>query len=128
MYAPGFYDYAGGELCFYNGMYADDYGPEGCLLLSGHRAVRAPLPLQPWPRLVTIQRKPCALEKGRWRVWDLSGSISSSSHYDFGGLVMDLVNSSSGETEHWLLRLWHVKDGLVILRGGRAVLLQRHLF
>ena len=36
MYAPGFYDYAGGELCFYNGMYADDYGPEGCLLLSGH--------------------------------------------------------------------------------------------
>ena len=61
MYAPGFYDYAGGELCFYNGMYADDYGPEGCLLLSGHRAVRAPLPLRPWPRLVTIQRKPCAL-------------------------------------------------------------------
>jgi hypothetical protein len=52
MYAPGFYDYAGGELCFYNGMYADDYGPEGCLLLSGHRAVRAPL----WPCLVTIQR------------------------------------------------------------------------
>jgi hypothetical protein len=67
MYAPGFYDYAGGELCFYNGIYSDDYGPEGCLLLSGHRAVRAPLPLRPWPRLVTIQRKPCALEKGRWR-------------------------------------------------------------
>jgi len=37
----------GGELCFYNGMYADDYGPEGCLLLSGHRAVHAPLPLRP---------------------------------------------------------------------------------
>ena len=69
MYAPGFYDYAGGELCFYNGIYSDDYGPEGCLLLSGHRAVRAPLPLRPWPRLVTIQRKPCALEKGRWRVF-----------------------------------------------------------
>jgi hypothetical protein len=47
MYAPGFYDYTGGELCFYNGMYADDYGPEGCLLLSGHRAVHAPLPLRP---------------------------------------------------------------------------------
>jgi hypothetical protein len=30
MYAPGFYDYAGGELCFYNGIYSDDYGPEGC--------------------------------------------------------------------------------------------------
>ena len=47
VYAPGFYDYEGGEMCFFNGMYADDYGPEGCLLLSGHRAVHAPLPLRP---------------------------------------------------------------------------------
>ena len=47
MYAPGFYDYTGGEMCFFNGMFADDYGLEGCLLLSGHRAVHAPLPLRP---------------------------------------------------------------------------------
>ena len=38
-------------------------------------------------------------------------------HFDFGGLVMDLVNNSSGEKEHWLLRLWHVEDGLVILEN-----------
>ena len=45
--------YAGGELCFYNGIYSDDYGPEGCLLLSGH---------------VRCARR-CLCGRGRGRAW-----------------------------------------------------------
>jgi len=45
-YPPGFYDFEGGELCFFNGMFAASYGYYGACLLVGHRALHAPLGLR----------------------------------------------------------------------------------
>lgn len=46
MYPPGFFPYVGAEMCFMNGMYADDYGREGAVLGNFHRTLHAPMPLR----------------------------------------------------------------------------------